>query len=50
MLLVKCSAANVPEHEGGKQVLAKVQQMRKVVFRLHRVWDDRGYDGTPFLR
>lgn len=50
VLRVLVTAANVPEREGGKQVLAKVQQMGKVVFRLHTVWVDGGYDGTPFLR
>ena len=49
VLRVLVTAANVPEREGGKQVLAKVKQMGNAVSRLHTVWVDGGYDGDPFL-
>ncbi len=39
VLRVWVSAANVPEREGGKQVL---KQMGKGVSRLHTLWDDGG--------
>lgn len=49
VLRVLVTAANMPEREGGKQVLAKVKQMGDAVSRLHTVWVDGGYDGDPFL-
>lgn len=50
VLRVLVTAANVPEREGGKLVLARVKQMGDAVSRLHTVWVDGGYDGNPFLR
>jgi putative transposase len=50
VLRVLVTAANVPEREGGKQVLAQVKQMGDAVSRLHTIWVDGGYDGGPFLR
>lgn len=50
VLRVLVTAANVPEREGGKQVLVKVQQMGARVSRLHTIWVDGGYDGEPFRR
>lgn len=48
VLRVLVTAANVPEREGGKQVLEKVKQMGQAVHRVHTVWVDGGYDGNPF--
>ena len=48
VLRVLVTAANVAEREGGKQILRKVNQMGKVVERVHTVWVDGGYDGAPF--
>lgn len=50
VLRVLVTAANVGEREGGKQVLKKVKQMGKGVFRLHTIWTDGGFDGEPFMR
>ena len=47
-VLVNC--ANVPEREGGKEVLARLQQLGEQVRRLYLVWVDGGYSGEPFLR
>lgn len=37
VLRVLVTAANVPEREGGKQVLVKVQQMGAMVSRLNTI-------------
>lgn len=50
VLRVLVTAANVPEREGGKQVLLKVKQMGVMVSRLNTIWVDGGYDGNPFMR
>lgn len=50
VLRVLVTAANMPEREGGKQVLALAGQMGDAVSRLHTIWVDGGYDGDPFLR
>jgi putative transposase len=49
VLRVVVTAADVPEREGGKQVLQKVQQMGDAVSRLYLIWVDGGYSGSPFL-
>ncbi len=49
ILRVLVTAANVPEREGGKQVLKQVKQMSKGVSRLHTIWTDGGFDGEPFM-
>jgi len=49
VLRVFVSAANVGEHKGAKRVLKRVKRMGKAVSRVHTVWVDGGYDGTPFL-
>ena len=49
VLRVLVTAANVPEREGGKQVLQLVKQRGKAVSRLHTIWADGGFDGEPFL-
>jgi len=36
------------ERKGAKRVLKRVKRMGKVS-RVHTVWVDGGYDGTPFL-
>jgi len=50
VLRVLVTAANVPEREGGKQVLKKVYQMGQSVSSLFLVWVDGGYSGNPFLQ
>lgn len=50
ILRVVVTAANVPERAGGKQVLAKVDQMGERVSRLHTIWADGGYSGMPFMK
>jgi transposase len=49
VLRVLVTAANVPEREGGKQVLKRVKHMGKKVSRLTTIWADGGFDGAPFL-
>ena len=49
VLRVWVTAASVPERAGGKQVLKAVKQMGKGVSRLHTIWADGGFDGTPFM-
>jgi transposase len=49
VLRVLVTAANVPEREGGKQVLQRVHQMGDAVSRLYLIWVDGGYSGNPFL-
>lgn len=50
LLRVLVTAANLPEREGGKQVLIQVHQMGAMVSRLNTIWVDGGYDGDPFMR
>ena len=50
ILRVLVTAASVGEREGGKQVLNRVKQMDKKVFRLHTIWTDGGFDGEPFMK
>ncbi len=50
VMCVLVTAANIPEREGGKQILARLQQLGKQVRRLYLVWVDGGYSGEPFLR
>lgn len=50
ILTVVVTAANVPEREGAKQVLAKTHQQREKYPRLVRIWVDGGYRGEEFLR
>ena len=50
VMCVLVTAANVPEREGGKKVLARLQQLGEQVCRLFLVWVDGGYSGEPFLR
>lgn len=49
VLRVWVSAANVTEREGGKRVLKKVKAMGAKVSRLHTIWVDGGFSGTPFM-
>ncbi|MBE9098819.1 hypothetical protein IQ267_05005 [filamentous cyanobacterium LEGE 07170] len=44
------TAANVPEREGGKQVIKRGKQMGQRVRRVHTVWFDGSYDSTPFYQ
>ncbi len=50
ILTVVVTAANVPEREGAKQLLAKTHQQREKYPRLVRIWVDGGYRGEEFLR
>lgn len=50
VLRVLVTAADVPEREGGQQVLETVKQMGHKVSRLYLVWVDGGYSGNPFLQ
>jgi putative transposase len=50
VLRVLVTAANVGEREGGKRVLKRVKQMGASVSRLHTIWGDGGFDGTPFMQ
>ena len=43
-------AASVGEREGGKRVLKQVKRMGNQVSRLHTIWVDGGFDGTPFMQ
>lgn len=49
VLRVWVTAASVPERAGGKRVLKAVKQMGNGVSRLHTIWADGGFDGTPFM-
>ncbi|MCC5616734.1 IS5 family transposase [Nostoc sp. CHAB 5836] len=49
VLQVLVTAANVPERNGGKQVLKRVEKMGNKVSRLTTIWADGGFDGTPFM-
>ncbi|MDV2996869.1 MAG: IS5 family transposase ISAcma43 [Chroococcidiopsis sp. SAG 2025] len=49
VLRVIVTTASLPEREGGKQVLQKVDQMGDAVARLYLIWVDGGYSGNPFL-
>lgn len=48
VLRVWVTAASVGEREGGKRVLKQVKRMGKGVSRLHTIWVDGGFDGSPF--
>ncbi|MBD2730241.1 IS5 family transposase [Nostoc sp. FACHB-892] len=50
VLRVLVTGANVPEREGGKQVLKKVKQMNQKISRLTTIWVDSGFDGMPFMQ
>jgi transposase len=50
ILRVYVMAASVPEREGGKHVLERVQRMGEAVSRLHTIWTDGGFDGDPFMQ
>ena len=50
ILRVLVTAANVPEREGGKQVLKKVKHMNQKISRLTTIWVDSGFDGMTFMQ
>ncbi|HEY9879167.1 MAG TPA: IS5 family transposase [Leptolyngbyaceae cyanobacterium] len=50
LLAVTVVAASVPEREGAKQLLSKVQQERQRFPRLALGWADGGFSGQDFLR
>jgi len=47
--VVLVTAAQVPERAGGKPLLLRVKAMGKQVWRLHTIWVDSGFDGSPFM-
>ena len=49
VLRVLVTAANVGERAGGKQVLKRTKAMGRKLERVHTVWVDGGFDGSPFL-
>ncbi|WP_396134307.1 IS5 family transposase [Chamaesiphon sp. VAR_48_metabat_135_sub] len=49
LLIVKVVAADVPEREGAKQLLTKMNEERHRVPRLTRIWFDGGFSGPDFL-
>lgn len=50
MLRVFVTAANVTEREGGIQVLQRVKQTGRTVWRLHTIWVDGGFRGDNFFQ
>ena len=50
LMAVHVVAANVPEREGAKQLLSKVNQDRERFPRLARIWVDGGFSGQDFMR
>jgi putative transposase len=46
--MVLVTAAKVPERAGGKQLLQRVKTLEQQVWRLHTIWVDSGFDGSPF--
>lgn len=50
MVLVVVTAASVPEREGAKLVLEKLNGIRQHFTRLVLIWVDGGYEGAEFMR
>jgi putative transposase len=50
LIAVHGVAAHVPEREGAKQLLHKVNQQRQRLPRLVRIWVDAGFSGENFFR
>jgi transposase len=50
LMAVHVVAANVPEREGARQLLKKVNQDRARFPRLARIWVDGGFSGEDFMR
>jgi transposase len=50
LMAVHVVAAHVPEREGARQLLAKVNQDRERFPRLARIWVDGGFSGQDFMR
>ncbi len=50
LMAVQVVAANVPEREGAKQLLSKVNQERERFPRLVCIWVDGGFSGEVFMR
>ena len=49
LIMVNVVAANVPEREGAKQLLHKLDSERERVPHLARIWVDGGFSGEDFL-
>jgi putative transposase len=50
MIVVAVTAANLPEREGAKLILALGHQMKNKFSRLVKIWVDGGYRGEGFMR
>lgn len=50
LLSVQVVAASVPEREGAKHLLQKVEEERERFPRLVRIWVDGGFDGKDFCQ
>lgn len=50
LIAVQVVAADTPERQGAKQLLAQVEQERQRLPRLVRIWVDGGFSGEDFLR
>ena len=50
VLRVLLTAANITEREGGIQVLPRVKQTGRTVWRLHTIWVDGGFSGDNFCQ
>ena len=49
LIMVNVVAANVPEREGAKQLLHKLDEERERVPRLVTIWVDGGFSGKDFI-
>jgi len=49
VLSVFVTAANVAERAGAKPLLQQVKALGRRVWRLHTIWVDSGFDGSPFM-
>jgi hypothetical protein len=49
LMAVHVVAANVPEREGARQLLRKVDHERERFPRLARIWVDKGFSGADFF-
>ena len=50
VLRVLVTATNVTEREGGIEVLQRVKQTTRAVWRLHTIWVDGGFSGDNFFQ
>lgn len=50
LMVVVVTAANLPEREGAKLVLARLERLKTRFHRLVKIWVDGGYRGEDFRR